>query len=121
MGRSAIKSGGCHAEALAEVDHSRAAHHIPQMHIPSMPTTGFHYVYILHDVATGQHHYTGVTQNLQERLIYHNSGHVPHTSKFAPWYIETAIAFRDKQKAYAYERYLKSHSGCEWVQRNLEH
>ena len=25
-----------------------------------MPTTGFHYVYILRDVATGQHHYTGV-------------------------------------------------------------
>ena len=43
-------------------------------HLPPMPTTGFHYVYILRDVATGQHHYTGVTQNLQERLVYHNSG-----------------------------------------------
>ena len=42
----------------------------------------------------------------------HNAGHVPHTSKFAPWYIETAIAFRDKEKgAFAYERYLKSGAG----------
>ena len=40
----------------------------------------FHYVYILRDVATGKHHYTGVTQDLQERLAMHNSGHVPHTS-----------------------------------------
>ena len=51
----------------------------------------FHYVYILRDVATGKHHYTGVTQDLQERLAMHNAGHVPHTSKFAPWYIETAF------------------------------
>ncbi len=28
----------------------------------------FHYVYILRDCATGRHHYTGVTQNLQHRL-----------------------------------------------------
>ena len=78
---------------------------------------GFHYVYILRDVATGQRHYTGVTQDLQERLIYHNSGHVPHTSKYAPWYIETAIAFRDKQKAYAYERYLKTGAGRAYATR----
>ena len=84
-----------------------------------MPTTGFHYVYILRDVATGQHHYTGVTQNLQERLVYHNSGHVPHTSKYAPWYIETAIAFRDKQKAYAYERYLKTGAGRAYATRHF--
>ena len=59
----------------------------------------FHYVYILREVATGKHHYTGVTHDLQERLAMHNAGHVPHTSKFAPWYIETAIAFRDKENA----------------------
>ena len=45
-----------------------------------MPTTGFHCVYILRDVATGQHHYTGVTQNLQERLIHHTSGHEGHNA-----------------------------------------
>ncbi len=71
-----------------------------------MPTSHFYYVYILRDVTTGMHHYTGVTHDLQERLAMHNAGHVPHTSKFAPWYIETAIAFRDKEKAFAYERYL---------------
>ena len=76
-----------------------------------MPTTDFYYVYILRDVATGQHHYTGVTQNLHERLARHNSGQVPHTAKYAPWHIETTIAFRDKKKAYDYESYLKSSAG----------
>ena len=85
-----------------------------------MPIPGFHYVYILRDVATGQHHYTGVTQNLQERLIHHNSGHVPHTSKYAPWEIHSAIAVRSLECAHRLERYLKSHSGCEWAQRHLE-
>ena len=61
--------------------------------------------------AATRNKYTGVTQDLQERLAMHNAGHVPHTSKFAPWYIETAIAFRDKEKAFAYERYLKSGAG----------
>ena len=107
------KSGGCHAVALAKADHTRAAHHIPQTlkKTPPMPTTGFHYVYILRDVATGQHHDTGVTQNLHERLARHNSGQVPHTAKYAPWHIETTIAFRDKKKAYDYESYLKSGAG----------
>ena len=76
-----------------------------------MPTSHFYYVYILSDVATGKRHYTGVTHDLQGRLAMHNAGHVPHTSKFAPWYIETAIAFRDKEKAFAYERYLKTGAG----------
>lgn len=79
----------------------------------------FHYVYILRDCATGQHHYTGVTQNLQHRLEKHNSGQVPHTSKFSPWYIETAIAFRDKNKAYAYELYLKSGAGRAYAAKHF--
>ena len=59
--------------------HPRCTPHPVNAQNPPMPTTDFLYVYILRDVATGQHHYTGVTQNLQERLVYLNSGHVPHT------------------------------------------
>ncbi len=70
-----------------------------------------HAVNAKHSNAKGKRHYTGVTHDLQERLAMHNAGHVPHTSKFAPWYIETAIAFRDKEKAFAYERYLKTGAG----------
>ena len=71
----------------------------------------FYYVYILVDITTETHHYTGVTEDLQARLAKHNAGEVPHTSKFKPWRIQTAIAFDGKEKAYAFEAYLKTHSG----------
>ncbi len=79
----------------------------------------FYYVYILRDVATGQHHYTGVTQDLHERLARHNTGKVPHTAALAPWFIDTAIAFRDKNKAYAYELYLKSGAGRAYAKKHF--
>ena len=71
----------------------------------------FYYVYILIDTETEMHHYVGVTQDLSERLAKHNAGEVPHTSKFRPWRIQTAVAFDSKEKAVAFENHLKSGSG----------
>ncbi|MBR2126904.1 MAG: GIY-YIG nuclease family protein, partial [Akkermansia sp.] len=50
-----------------------------------MPTSHFHYVYILWDASTHSHFYVGHTSDLAARLKTHNAGHVPHTSKFTPW------------------------------------
>ena len=77
------------------------------------------YVYILVDFATGTHFYTGCTEVLNARLRKHNAGEVPHTSKFKPWRIQTAIAFDSKEKAFAFERYLKSGSGREFAKRHF--
>ena len=77
------------------------------------------YVYILVDTATGTHFYTGCTEDLNARLRKHNAGEVPHTSKFKPWRIQTAIAFASKEKAFAFERYLKSGSGREFAKRHF--
>ncbi len=71
----------------------------------------FYYVCISADTATGTHRYVGFTQNLSERLAKHNAGEVPHTSKFRPWRIKTAIAFDSKEKAASFEDYL-SPEGC---------
>ena len=79
----------------------------------------FYYVYMLTDVATGTHFYTGVTEDLQARLAKHNPGEVPHTSKLNPWRIETAIAFSSKEKAYAFEAYLKTHCGRSFAKRHF--
>ena len=79
----------------------------------------FHYVYILVDVATGTHRYVGFIQDLSARLAKHNAGDVPHTSKFKPWRIETAVAFDSKEKAAAFEQYLKSGSGREFAKRHF--
>ncbi len=70
----------------------------------------FTYVYILTN-HSGKHHYTGVTNNLERRLREHNSRGTSYTVKHGPWTLQTAIAFRSRKKALAFERYLKSHSG----------
>jgi predicted GIY-YIG superfamily endonuclease len=72
---------------------------------------GFTYVYILLSEKDPTHRYTGLTDDLEARLKSHNQGNNPHTSRYRPWQIETAIAFRSREKAAAFEKYLKSHSG----------
>jgi putative endonuclease len=79
----------------------------------------FHYVYILKSLKAADRHYVGLTTDLSARLAKHNSGAVEHTSKFAPWAIESAIAFSDKSKALVFERYLKTGSGRAFAKRHL--
>jgi len=76
-----------------------------------MQQHAFHYVYILVSDHDPTRHYTGLTADLHARLAAHNAGQVSHTAKFRPWRFETVIAFQSKDKAVAFERYLKSRSG----------
>jgi len=76
------------------------------------------YVYILVS-QEDEHFYVGVTDDLKARLKKHNAGEVPHTSKYRPWKLKTYIAFSDEQKAFAFEKYLKSHSGRAFAQKRL--
>ena len=79
----------------------------------------FHYVYILIDTTTETHYYVGSTQDLQARLAKHNAGEVPHTSKFKPWKVEAYFAFETKEKAAAFEAYLKTGSGHAFAKRHF--
>ena len=88
-------------------------------YITTMPTSHFHYVYILWDAATHTHFYVGHTSDLAARLKTHNAGHVPHTSKYAPWEIHSAIAVQTEEQASDLEKYFKSHSGREWALKHL--
>ena len=81
--------------------------------------TKFYYVYLLIDVATETHRYTGVTEDLKARLAKHNAGEVPHTSKFKPWKVESYFAFETKEKAAAFEAYLKTGSGHAFAKRHF--
>jgi predicted GIY-YIG superfamily endonuclease len=80
---------------------------------------GFHYVYILASSEATSHYYVGLTANLAERLSQHNRGEVPHTSAYRRWKIKTAIAFRNRERAAAFERYLKSASGRAFSKKRL--
>jgi len=79
----------------------------------------FYYIYILQSEKIPERFYTGFTKNLETRLKSHNLGHNPHTSKFKPWRIKTAVAFSDRQKAFDFEAYLKSPSGRAFSKKKL--
>jgi predicted GIY-YIG superfamily endonuclease len=79
----------------------------------------FFYVYILQSENSVEHFYTGFTEDLQDRLKTHNAGSVPHTAKFRPWKIKTAIAFTERDRAVEFERYLKSASGRAFAKKRL--
>ncbi|MDD5704468.1 MAG: GIY-YIG nuclease family protein [Kiritimatiellae bacterium] len=81
--------------------------------------TGFCYVYILRSETETNHFYTGFTEDLEARLVHHNSGGDPHTTKYRPWRIKTAIAFTERAQALAFERYLKSPSGRAFAKKRL--
>lgn len=80
---------------------------------------GFYYVYILRSEADPPHFYTGFTEDLDSRLKHHNSSGDPHTAKYRPWRIKTAIAFTDREQALAFEHCLKSPSGRAFAKKRL--
>ena len=76
------------------------------------------YVYILESADT-QHYYVGIADDVSARLAKHNAGSVLHTSKYRPWNLKTYVAFSDRGKAVAFERYLKSASGRAFAKKRL--
>jgi predicted GIY-YIG superfamily endonuclease len=79
----------------------------------------FFYVYRLESQKNPKLHYTGFTEDLQQRLVDHNASKVPTTSGQGPWSLLSAHAFADKAKALAFEKYLKSGSGREFARRHF--
>ena len=79
----------------------------------------FYYVYILQSLNLPDHFYVGLTEDLKQRLVKHNAGEVPHSSRFRPWRIKTAVAFTERSRAADFERYLKSASGRAFAKKRL--
>lgn len=77
------------------------------------------YVYILKSLVDSSKRYFGITSNLKRRMHEHNYGHSCHTTKYLPWQLETYIAFRDKQQAVRFEKYLKTGSGKAFSKKRL--
>jgi len=77
------------------------------------------YVYILYSLADARHYYTGIADDVDARLLEHNSGAVTHTARFRPWRMKTYVAFSDEDRGYAFEKYLKSGSGRAFAKSRL--
>jgi len=78
-----------------------------------------HYVYLLESLAVAGKRYIGVTSDLKARLMEHNAGKSKFTAPFAPWRIESYIAFSHRRKAEDLEAYLKSGSGHAFAKKRL--
>ena len=79
----------------------------------------YYFVYILESVSQPDRHYTGFTEDLQDRIEHHNAGAVPSTAPFRPWRLKTFVAFTDRAQALEFERYLKSHYGRAFATKRL--
>lgn len=75
-----------------------------------------HYVYILR--STEGEKYIGVTHDLKTRLAQHNSGKTK-TTKGGFYTIVWYSAFLSKEKAYDFEKYLKSSSGYAFANKRF--
>jgi len=75
------------------------------------------YVYIL-KCADGSY-YTGHTNYLDDRIRRHNKRENTYTKARLPVELITYLAFSDKYKAFAFEKYLKSGSGKAFCQKRL--
>ena len=77
------------------------------------------YVYLLRSLSDPDRTYIGFTEDLKSRLAAHNNGQSKHTKKYKPWELTTYVAFRDRNRAIAFEKYLKSHSGNAFANKRL--
>ena len=77
------------------------------------------YVYILKSLKFPEQEYIGTTLSIEQRLDQHNNGESKHTNKFRPWEMVWYCAFNNKQAAFDFEKYLKSHSGRAFTKKRL--
>ena len=77
------------------------------------------YIYIIQSITYPGQTYIGITTDPEKRIKEHNEGKSPHSSKFRPWKLITYIAFTDDQKAFAFEKYLKSGLGRAFLKKRL--
>ena len=75
------------------------------------------YVYILK--CRDGRYYTGCTNDIVDRLKRHSRGQIHFTMSRLPVHIISYTAFKDKYKAFNYERYLKSGSGMAFRNKRL--
>ena len=68
-----------------------------------------YFVYILK--CSDETYYKGCTFNLGDRLKRHERGQVSYTPSRLLFELICSISFKDKYKAFEFEKYLKSGSG----------
>jgi predicted GIY-YIG superfamily endonuclease len=79
-----------------------------------------YYTYILRSVKNPGAIYIGYTGDLGARIAQHNSlQNNGYTKRYAPWVLETYLAFSEEKDAKRFELYLKSNSGKAFMRKRL--
>ena len=77
------------------------------------------YVYILQSIHHTERFYVGTTQDIERRLLEHNTGKSHYTSRHRPWKLVVSIWFSAQDAALNFEKYLKSGSGRAFAKRHF--
>ena len=64
--------------------------------------------------------YKGSTENIENRIQWHNEGRVNFTSKHRPWVLVHLEEFSTRSEAFRREQFFKSGKGREWIKSNIK-
>lgn len=78
-----------------------------------------YYVYLLRSLEFPDRTYVGYTTDLKQRFETHNTGGSVYTAHLGKWELVAYIAFENKTKALAFEKYLKIGSGHAFARRHF--
>ncbi len=76
------------------------------------------YLYILRSESSG-HYYIGQTQDITERLTYHNSNYSKSLKNRGPWKLVYSEEFGTRREAVRRERQIKSWKDRRMIERLL--
>jgi putative endonuclease len=77
-----------------------------------------YYLYILKSQSADKY-YTGISQNPQVRLEYHNTIEKGFTSRYRPWKIMFVKEYSSKEKALLIEKKIKSWKSKKMIEKIL--
>jgi len=77
---------------------------------------GLRISYILKSTVASKY-YTGKTDNLESRLLEHNSRKHRYTARYSPWKIIYFEQFTTEPEAIIREKYFKSAAGGRWLKK----
>jgi len=76
-------------------------------------------VYILRSESDPSRQYVGITNDVRNRLEWHNHGPSGHTLTARPWSLVVIMEFASERDAVRFEKYLKSGSGRAFAKRHF--
>ena len=78
-----------------------------------------YFTYILLSAKSGKS-YIGQTQDLENRLRFHNEGRSPYTKGRGPWKLVYFEEFNSRSEAMEREKYLKTGKGREFLKTKIK-